>query len=58
MNSLKVEAENDAQQEWEHKAAKKAENFRKERAKVRERGGEATNAGGFLDVAGSGRDAI
>ncbi|GMH51677.1 hypothetical protein TrST_g11013 [Triparma strigata] len=32
--SLKVEAENDAQQEWEQKTAKKAENFRKERAKL------------------------
>ena len=34
--SLKVEAENDAQMEWEEKTAKKAEAHRKERAKVRE----------------------
>jgi len=32
--SLKVEAENDAQQEWEEKASKKAEAHRKERAKL------------------------
>ena len=32
--SLKVEAENDAQQEWEEKTAKKAESHRKERAKL------------------------
>ena len=32
--SLKVEAENDAQQEWEDKASKKAETHRKERAKL------------------------
>jgi len=42
--SLKVEAENDAQAEWETKTQKKAESHRKERAKVRRAPEQQTRA--------------